>query len=133
MCCIFSVLVFLGPRFAILLWWLAEPLRFQSTFGPNWVLILLCFCFLPWTLLMYVVIAPFAASTAGPDIVGFDWVWLGLAFLTDILTYTGGAYGNRKQIYAYVPAADVTGDYNYSAPLPPPPPAASSGTDVSAT
>ncbi len=104
MCCIFTVLVFLGPRFAILLWWLAEPLRFSTTFD-NWVLPLLCFIFLPWTMLMYMIIAPAAALTSGGSIQGFDWIWLGLAVFADILSYTGGAYGNRKQVYAYVPAA----------------------------
>jgi hypothetical protein len=105
MCCIFTVLLFLGPRFAVLLWWLAEPLRFEATFGGNWVLPLLTFIFLPWTLLMYLLVAPFGATTSGPDIQGFDWVWLGLAVLADIASYAGGGYGNRKQLAAYAPEA----------------------------
>jgi hypothetical protein len=122
MCCIFTALVFLGPRFAILLWWLFEPTRFQATFGGNWVLPLLTFLFLPWTLLMYLVVAPFGAVTEGPDIQGFDWVWLGLAFVLDLASYFGGAYGNRKQVYAYAPYADPS--YTGDADLP----SGSSGT-----
>ena len=63
MCCLFTTLVFLGPRFGILIWWLLDPLRFDATFGPNWVIILLFFLFLPWTLLMYLVVAPLADMT----------------------------------------------------------------------
>jgi hypothetical protein len=137
MCCIFTVLVFLGPRFAILLWWLYEPLRFEATFGGNWVLPLLCFIFLPWTLLWYLVVAPFGATTAGPDIQGFDWVWLGLGLVTDLLSYAGGAYGNRRQIYDYVPAAESSSIAPYSPPPPPPSTpsseASSSGTSGSGT
>ncbi len=121
MCCLFTVLVFLGPRFGVLLWWLVEPMRFSATFGDNWALPLLCLIFLPWTLLMYMVIAPVAGLTPGTDIQGFDWVWLGLAVFTDILSYTGGAYGNRKQIYAYVPAAADPSFAPPSETLPPPP------------
>ena len=28
-------------------------------------------------------------------LVGFDWIILGLAVFADILSYTGGLYGNR--------------------------------------
>jgi hypothetical protein len=34
-------------------------------------------------------------------IFGFDWVWIGLAVLADIASYTGGAYGNRNRIPGY--------------------------------
>lgn len=124
MCCLFTTLVFLGPRFGILIWWLLDPVRFDLTFGPNWVIILLFFLFLPWTLLMYMVVAPFAdMTTAGKDVQGFDYVWLALAFVVDILSYTGGAYGNRSTVYSYVPAAAMGSDYPYSPPAmqsPPP-------------
>ena len=32
MCCLFTVLVFLGPRAGILVWWLLQPARWQATF-----------------------------------------------------------------------------------------------------
>ena len=93
MCCLFTTLVLLGPRAGILIWWLIQPLRWQATF-PQFIWPLLGFLFLPWTTLMYVVVAPFG-------IAGFDWVWLILAFLADIVSYTGGAYGNRDRIPGY--------------------------------
>ncbi|MCO6450318.1 MAG: hypothetical protein J5I90_05960 [Caldilineales bacterium] len=31
-------------------------------------------------------------------IVGFDWIWLGLALLIDVGSYAGGGYGNRNRL-----------------------------------
>ena len=39
---------------------------------------------------------------AAPNpIEGFNWVWLGLAVVLDIASYTGGGYGNRNRIPGY--------------------------------
>jgi hypothetical protein len=94
MCCIFTSLAVLGPRFAIFIWWLADPGRWDRAFD-TWIWPLLGFVFLPWTTLMYVIVRP-----AG-GVVGFDWIWLGLAVACDILTYTGGGYGNRDRMPGY--------------------------------
>jgi hypothetical protein len=90
MCCFFTTLVFLGPRAAILIWWLVNPVRWQATFS-SFIWPLLGFLFVPWTTLMYVLVAP-------GGVVGFDWIWLGLAVLADIGMYAGGGYGNRDRI-----------------------------------
>ncbi|NJN55411.1 MAG: hypothetical protein HC804_12035, partial [Anaerolineae bacterium] len=47
--------------------------------------------FLPWTTLMYVIVAP-------GGVTGFDWVWIILMVIADVAAYGGGGYGNRKQI-----------------------------------
>ncbi len=93
MCCAFTVLVFLGPRALIALWWLADQVRFNITFD-TWIWPLLGFLFVPWLTLMYVLVAP-------GGIVGFDWLWLGLALLADIASYAGGGYGNRNRMPGY--------------------------------
>jgi hypothetical protein len=90
MCCFFTTLVFLGPRAAILIWWLVNPVRWQATFS-SFIWPLLGFLFVPWATLMYVLVAP-------GGVVGFDWIWLGLAVLADISMYAGGGYGNRDRI-----------------------------------
>jgi hypothetical protein len=95
MCCFFTTLVLLGPRVAILVWGLAQPVRWEAAFS-TFVWPLLGFLFFPWTTLMYVGVAPAGVS-------GFDWLWLGIAFLVDIASYTGGAYGNRDRIRSYGP------------------------------
>ncbi len=91
MCCIFTILVFLGPRFAGIIWWLARPLQWQAAFNGSWLWPVLGLIFLPWLTLMYVIVAP-------GGIVGFDWFWLGLALVADIAAYGGGGYGNRDRL-----------------------------------
>jgi hypothetical protein len=91
MCCFFTTLVVLGPRAAILIWYLVNPARWTLTFPQTWVWPLLGSLFLPWLTLMYVIVAP-------GGIVGFDWVWLGLALAADIFSYGGGGYGNRRRL-----------------------------------
>jgi hypothetical protein len=93
MCCLWTTLVFLGPRAGILIWWLAAPARWQLTFA-TWVWPLLGFLFLPWTTLMYVAIAP-------GGIYGLSWLWIGLAVVADIAMYAGGGYGNRRRMPGY--------------------------------
>ncbi len=93
MCCFLTTLVLLGPRAGILVWWLINPLRWQLTF-PSFIWPLLGFLFLPWTTLMYVLVAP-----AG--VFGLDWLWLGLAVIADIGMHAGGAYGNRERVPGY--------------------------------
>ena len=89
MCCFFTALVLFGPRLALLVWWLLNPVYIGAAFG-NWIVPLLGFIFLPWTLLMYFIIFP-------GGIVGFDWIWLALGVFADIASYSGGAYGNRQR------------------------------------
>ncbi len=93
MCCFFTSLVLFGPRFAILIWWLIQPVRFNAAFN-SFLWSFLGFLFLPWTTLMYLLIFPGGVN-------GFDWVWLGLGLLFDIGSYTGGGYGNRNRIPGY--------------------------------
>lgn len=90
MCCFFTTLLLLGPRFAILVWWLIRPVYYNLVFN-TWIWPLLGLIFLPWTTLMFLILG-------GTPFVGFDWVWLGLALLADIASYGGGAYGNRDRI-----------------------------------
>lgn len=90
MCCLLTVLLFLGPRAGILVWWLLDTTRWMNAFPGSFVLPLLGFLFLPWTTLAYVLVVP-------NGIIGFDWIWLGVAILSDISSYAGGGYGNRSR------------------------------------
>jgi hypothetical protein len=72
-----------------------NPPRFSAAFN-SFILPALGIILLPWTTLMYLIVW---SPTAG--ITGFDWFWLGLAVLVDIVSYTGGTYGNRDRISAY--------------------------------
>jgi hypothetical protein len=92
MCCIFLVLTFLGPRFGILIWWAAEPGRFDKVFD-TFIWPALGWLVVPWTTLMYV-----GVGINGVD--GFDWFWLGFALLADVAMYSGSAY-KREQVPGY--------------------------------
>jgi hypothetical protein len=50
--------------------------------------------FVPFTTLMYVAVAP-------GGIIGWDWLWMGLAVAADIASYAGGGYGNRQRFRGY--------------------------------
>jgi len=84
---LFTVLIFLGPRAGILVWWLLDMSRWERAFD-TFVWPLLGFILLPWVTLAYVLVFP-------GGVTGFDWVWIVLGFLFDFSSWTGGGYGNR--------------------------------------
>lgn len=96
MCCFFTVLVFLGPRLAIIVGYFGFP-RFQAALNDSFVLSCLGFLFLPWTLLAYLVTYSYVEG----GVTGFGWVIVGFGFLLDIMSYSGGGYGNRDRIRSY--------------------------------
>ena len=93
MCCFFTTLLLLGPRFVVMIWWLIRPVYYNLVFN-TWIWPLLGLIFLPWTTLMYLILG-------GTPLVGFDWVWMGIALIADIASYSGSAYGNRNRIPGY--------------------------------
>ncbi len=89
MCCFFATLMFLGPRFAFLVYWLLVPGKVDAAFNTIiWPLLGLIFA--PWATLMYVLVFP---------INNLDWLWVGLALVFDIAWYAGGA--GRKKVPGY--------------------------------
>ena len=97
MCCFFLTLMFFGPRLAFLIYWLIRPAYISMVF-QTWIWPLLGLIFLPWTTLMWVLV--YGAN----GIVGFDWLWIGLALVGDIASYAGGAY-KRKEVPYYPSSA----------------------------
>ena len=93
MCCLFTTLFLLGPRAAGVVWWIINPVRWELAFD-SFIWPILGILFLPWTTLMYVIVAPLG-------VVGFDWVWIVLGVIFDIGMYVGGGYGNRDRIPGY--------------------------------
>ena len=91
MCCLFSVLALLGPRAALVIYWLAYPASWTLAFGNNWVVPLLGFALVPWTTMAYVFVFPGGLDT-------LDWLFIALAFVIDIGSIGGGAFGNRDRI-----------------------------------
>jgi hypothetical protein len=74
---------------------LINPFRFSAAFSSV-IWPILGIIFLPWTTLMYLIV-----WSPATGIVGLDWLWLGIAVVTDIGSYAGGGYGNRNRIPGY--------------------------------
>ena len=72
MCCGILALVLLGPRIFGAIWWLFQSSRWVAAFSSWaggslwWIWPVLGIIFLPWTTIMYVILAP-------GGIVGLDW------------------------------------------------------------
>ena len=93
MCCVFTTLLFLGPRVAIVIWWLLDPARWNFAFGSI-IWPILGLIFLPWATLTFVLIAPGGVS-------GLELVLLLAALAADVMSHAGGVYGNRKHVPGY--------------------------------
>ena len=91
MCCVFAILLTLGPRFGIFFWWLYDPTRWNVVFGGGFVVPFLGFLLLPWTTLMYILVA---APVGG--ITFWGWLRLALGLLTDIGSHMN-TYASRNQ------------------------------------
>jgi hypothetical protein len=92
--CLLLTLLFAGPRAAIVLWWLIEPNRWDRAFD-TWIWPVLGFFLMPWTTLMFVIVAPNGKP------VEWDWIWIGFAVMFDFLQWSSGAYTNRDRYPGY--------------------------------
>lgn len=88
--CLFLLLLVLGPRVVIVIWGVVAPLQWSATFG-SLLLPILGLIVLPWTTLMYMLVAP-------GGVVGFDYLWLAIAVVVDLSSHVGGgAYRRRRR------------------------------------
>ena len=68
MCCLALTAGLIGPRIALVLWWIFDSNRFDLAFS-TWVWPFLGILFLPWTTLAYLVV--------WSPVVGVDnWEWI---------------------------------------------------------
>ena len=90
MCCLALTAGFLGPRIALVAWWIFGD-KIDAAFD-SWVWPLLGLIFLPWTTLAYVLVW---SPIVGVD--GGEWIVVALGFLADVLTYSSRAAQSRYQ------------------------------------
>jgi hypothetical protein len=90
--CLFALVAGMFPRIGTFILWLARPAMFTQAFHGNWFWPLLGIIFLPFTTLMYVILA------GATGLYGWDWLWIALAVFLDISHTSSTLYNNRKQI-----------------------------------
>ena len=88
MCCLALLAGFIGPRVALLAWWLFGD-KVDAAFS-TWAWPLLGLIFLPWTTLAYVL-------AWGPlqGVSGAGWLVVALGLAADIFTYSARSAKNR--------------------------------------
>lgn len=106
--CLFAMLAAFFPRVAFGLYWLARPEQVSRVFGDMLLWPLLGLIFLPFTTLFYTIL------WSANGLSGWDWLWVGIAFLLDLSHYAAGGWFNRDKIPGY---ASDTPSYT---PSPPP-------------
>ena len=92
--CLLLSLIFLGPRAAIIVYWIGWPARWEAAFD-TFIVPFIGFLLLPYATLCYVLVAPGGVE-------GFDYVLLGLGVVLDIVSLGGsfGGYRQRSQVSA---------------------------------
>jgi hypothetical protein len=90
--CLLALLAGMAPRLVLILAWIFGS-RWEIVFD-GWIVPVLGIIFLPYTTVMYLLVW----SPGG--ISGFDWVWLGLGVVLDLMKW--GLIGqNRKAVPGY--------------------------------
>ena len=85
-----ALFALVSPRLALFLLWIFGDLLSRAF--SSWVIPLLGFFLLPWTTLAY---AAFWDWGPGHHVVGYEWIFVGLAVVVDLSSYAGGRAARR--------------------------------------
>ncbi len=96
--CLFLFLAAAFPRVGTILLWIARPVLVNQAFNNRWLIPIAGIVFLPFTTLMYVIMAG-ANPVLGLN--GWDWFWLVLAVFIDISHWSSTAYQGRNYMPGY--------------------------------
>ena len=91
--CLLAFAAAFAPRLVLIIMWIVGP-RVNAAFD-TWIWPLLGLIFLPYTTIMYVLV--YSPVTG---VIGWDWVWIGLGLVLDIMKW-GQIANNRRQIPGY--------------------------------
>jgi hypothetical protein len=86
--CFIFLFALISARLAIILTWLFSNVLERAYDG--WLVPVLGFLFLPWTMLAYAWM-----YDSGSTVEGFEWFIVGLAFLVDLGSYATGRGARR--------------------------------------
>jgi hypothetical protein len=84
------------PRLADIFIWIARPTYFSQAFNGSWLWPILGIVFLPFTTLMYVLL-----WSPGIGLNGWDWFWVFMAVILDLMHWSHTIYQNRTTIPGY--------------------------------
>ena len=90
-CCLLAVVGSFFPRIALVLMWIFTSYVDRAFTSFIWPLLGLIF--LPFTTIMFCLVY----SPLADGVVGANWIWVALGLLLDILSYSGGGYGQRQR------------------------------------
>ena len=88
MCCLALLTLGLGPRIALLAWWIFGD-KVDAAFD-TWVWPLLGLLLLPWTTLFYVI-----AWSAPGGVEGAEWLIVAIGVALDVMTYSARSAKSR--------------------------------------
>ena len=91
--CLLAMLAAFAPRVVLLFMWIMGP-RVNAAFD-TWIMPLLGLILMHYTTIMY-----FLVWSPWIGVVGWDWVWIGLGVMLDIMKW-GQIANKRKQIPGY--------------------------------
>ena len=92
--CLLAWVAAFAPRLILILAWIFGN-RWDVVWKGTWFWPLLGIIFAPYTTIMYVL-----AYTPGIGISGWDWMWIGLGVLLDIIKWSNMA-NNRRGVPGY--------------------------------
>ena len=92
--CLIGVAIAAAPRLVLILAWIFSD-RWPTVWGGTWLLPLLGIVFLPYTTVMYML-----AWNPVTGIAGFDWFWIFLGVILDLMKWATIA-NNRRGIPGY--------------------------------
>jgi len=93
--CLFLLIAAISPRAGIVLLWIFT--NYVNAAFNGWIVPLLGLVFLPWTTLMYILIA---APVGGISFWG--WLLVAIGFLMDVSAHAQ-SYASRNQAMAFAP------------------------------
>ena len=91
--CLLAMGAAVAPRLVLIFMWIVGS-RVNAAFN-NFIVPLLGLIFLPYTTIMYVLV-----WSPGIGVAGWDWLWIGLGVLLDIMKW-GQIANNRKGVPGY--------------------------------
>ena len=91
--CLLAMAAAFAPRLVLILAWIFGA-RWNVVWGGNVILPILGIIFLPYTTVMYMLVW----NVGG--ISGFDWVWIALGVVLDVMKW-GQIANNRREVPGY--------------------------------